>query len=72
MSSKTESREYSSKLVTYSGRENKWREWSIKTNAYASTRGWDIALTKYCEHDGVLPAVITLEQMAERVLNQKA
>jgi hypothetical protein len=72
MAAETESREYSTKLVTYKGGEDKWREWSIKTNAYASTRGWAGALTRDCEHADINPTALSEEQTAERVLNQKA
>jgi hypothetical protein len=44
MAQDKETTEYSGKVVGYSGGEEKWREWSIKTIAHASTRGWQKAL----------------------------
>jgi hypothetical protein len=36
MAAEAETREFSGKIVTYSGGEGKWRKWSINTNAFAS------------------------------------
>ncbi len=65
-------KEYAGKVIPYGGGEEKWREWSIKTNAYANTRGWEKALTQNCEHTEVLAADLTSEQEKDRELNLKA
>ncbi len=65
-------KEYAGKVIPYGGGEEKWREWSIKTNAYANTRGWEKALTQNCELTEVLGADLTSEQEKDRELNLKA
>jgi hypothetical protein len=72
MAAEAETREYSGKIVTYSGGEDKWREWSIKTNTFASTRGWQKALTEDCEHLSVAEDTLSDEQRAKKALNLKA
>ena len=65
-------KDYAGRVIPYSGGEEKWREWSIKTNAYANTRGWGKALTQNCEHEEVLEADLSSKQEIDRELNLKA
>jgi hypothetical protein len=59
-------------LFLVSRGENKWRKWSIKTNAFSSTRGCQKAISHDYEHHDVDVASLTKEQTSKKVLDLKA
>ena len=47
MSDEKDSKLESVKLIKYTGRADRWREWSKKVIAYAKTKNFHLALTNY-------------------------
>jgi hypothetical protein len=69
MATEKETTKYSGKIVQYSGGEEKWREWSVKKNAYVGTREWHKALLQDCEHAAMSEVSLTSEETSDQVLN---
>jgi hypothetical protein len=72
MAQEKETTEYSGKVFKCSGGEDKWREWSIKTIAHASTRGWQKALLQDCKRKTVSDTPLTEEEIKDQAMNLKA